>query len=164
MGMWYFLTLQQKRSMTQCWLVIPSVITTTKTETYESIEVCEPEKSTIWLWAVPAGAASAFFSFLLLCPIGRFLMFKLIHILRYILGVRIIIIDQEVEMDGENNLWAPRKDRSRPNLFKLRPPLIDLLLCGSRRKKNPVGLFSRSNHNYFIIFQPRLCQMWWKTC
>ena len=76
-----------------------------QTETYETYENIECELSVnVWLWGVPAGIASAFFSFLLLCPIGRFLMFKLIHILRYILGVRIIIIDQEVEMDGENNL------------------------------------------------------------
>ena len=76
-----------------------------QTETYETYENIECELSVnVWLWGVPAGIASAFFSFLLFGPIGRFLMFKLIYILRYILGVRIIIIDQEVEMNGENNL------------------------------------------------------------
>ena len=38
-----------------------------QTETYENIEVCELIKAQVWLWAVPAGVASAYFSAVLSC-------------------------------------------------------------------------------------------------
>ncbi len=77
-----------------------------QTETYETYENIECELSVnVWLYGVPAGIASAFFSFLLLYPIGLFLMFKLRYILRYILGNhQPSHLDQEVEMNCENNL------------------------------------------------------------
>ena len=74
-----------------------------QTETYETTNIeCELSVN-VWLWGVPAGIASAFFSYVLLAIIGanvreRIVAFKLRG------NHQPSHLDQEVEMNGENNL------------------------------------------------------------
>ena len=79
-----------------------------QTETYQTTNIeCELSVN-VWLYGVPAGIASAFFSYVLLTIIGA-------HPYVRIVRERIVAfklrgnhqtshLDQEVEMNGENNL------------------------------------------------------------
>ena len=74
-----------------------------QTETYETTNIECELSSYVWLCSVPAGIASAFFSYVLLAIIGanvreRIVAFKLRG------NHQPSHLDQEVEMNGENNL------------------------------------------------------------